>query len=79
MQLWKGSEYFKILNTVKPKKNRPMGLYISKAFFWGGRGGGGGGELIFVVGKDYIREGLIIGVKNKLRNAWGYTRGKNSC
>ena len=57
----------------KTQKNKPMGLYISKAFFfWGG-------ELIFAVGKGYIREGLILGVKNKLRNAWGYTRGKNSC
>ena len=50
-----------------------MGLYISNAFFYVAGGGA------------YFREGglfswgLIPGVKAKLRNAWAYTRGKNSC
>ena len=51
-----------------------MGLYISNAFFYVA----GGGALIFG-GGGLFSWGLIPGVKAKLRNAWAYTRGKNSC
>ena len=42
--------------------------FFEGAYFRGECGGVGG----------YFQGGLIVGVKNKLRNAWVYTRGKNS-
>ena len=40
-------------------------FFIRKPFFtWGG---------------GLFSGGFIIGLKNKLRNAWAYTRGKKSC
>ena len=41
-------------------------------------GGGGEGGACFREG-GLFSWGLVLGVKTKLRNAWAYTRGKNSC
>ena len=45
-------------------------IHFKGLFFGGGLFSGRGGWLFSV--------GLILGVKNKSRNAWAYTRGKNS-
>ena len=72
------SEWLNNLFVYLPENpnNKTMGVCISKAFLEGLIFAGGG---CFFVSGGSMGVGLILGVKNKLRNAWAYRRGKNSC